>query len=104
VNSIQRSARATRGGPGRFLALNAAMWVVMTIILIALPDQLERWMDISIGRAMAWAVAGALWVVVVERQWQSRMGALARFPLQVVLWASSALAAMWISDQFRLSG
>ena len=74
----------------------------MTTILLVLPDQLERWMDLSIGRAIAWAVAGAVWVVAIERQWQVRMGVLARIPLQVVLWVSSALVAMWLSDLFRL--
>ena len=85
-----------------FVLLNLVMWVLMTAILIALPDQLDRWMDLSVARAIGWAVAGALWVVAIERQWQARMGALARFPLQVLLWASAALVAMWISDQFRL--
>lgn len=85
-----------------FIGLNVLLWFVMTAILLVLPDQLVRWMDISVGRAIAWAVAGAVWVVAIERQWQTRMGALARFPLQVLLWASSALVAMWLSDQFRL--
>lgn len=74
----------------------------MTAILVVLPDQLVRWMDISVGRAIAWAVAGGVWVVAIERQWQARFHALARFPLQVLLWASAALVAMWLSDQFRL--
>jgi len=82
--------------------LNLVMWVVMTTILLVLPDQLERWMDIIVGRAVAWAVAGSVWVVAIERQWQARMGALARFPLQVLLWVSSALVAVWLSEQFRL--
>jgi hypothetical protein len=82
--------------------LNLVMWVVMTAILLVLPDQLERWMDITVGRAVAWAVAGSVWVVAIERQWQARMGALARFPLQVLLWVSSALVAVWLSEQFRL--
>jgi hypothetical protein len=86
----------------QFVLLNAVMWVVMTTILLVLPDQLDRWMDLSVARAIGWAVAGALWVVAIERQWQARMGALARFPLQVLLWASAALVAMWLSDQFRL--
>ena len=78
------------------------MWLVMTGILVVLPDAMDRWMDLSIARAIAWAFAGALWVVAIERQWQARMGALARFPFQVALWVSSALAAMWLSDQFRI--
>lgn len=86
----------------QFVGLNLFMWVVMTAILLVLPDQLVRWMDISVGRAVAWAVAGAVWVVAIERHWQARLGALARFPLQVLLWVSSALVAMWLSDQFRL--
>jgi hypothetical protein len=86
----------------QFVGLNLFMWVVMTAILLVLPDQLVRWIDISVGRAVAWAVAGAVWVVSIERHWQARLGALARFPLQVLLWVSSALVAMWLSDQFRL--
>ena len=86
---------------GRFVGLNVVLWLVMTAILVVLPDQLDRWLDLSVARALAWAVAGAVWVVSIEREWQARMGALARFPLQVVLWASAAVAAMWISDQFR---
>ena len=84
------------------MLLNVVMWLVMTVILIVLPDQLDRWLDLGVARAIGWAVAGALWVVAIERQWQARMGALARFPLQVLLWASSALVAMWLSDLFRL--
>lgn len=84
------------------MLLNIVMWVLMTLILLVLPDQLDRWLDLGVARAIGWAVAGALWVVAIERQWQARMGALARFPLQVLLWVSSALVAMWLSDQFRL--
>lgn len=96
------SARHHRVGLWPFIGLNLLLWMVMTLILLVLPDQLDRWMDLTVARAIAWAVAGAVWVISIERQWQSRMGALARFPLQVSLWASSALVAMWLSDQFRL--
>lgn len=101
--SKSRSPRSKvrRRGLVTFAALNVAMWLVMTAILLVLPDQLDHWMDLAVARAIAWAVAGAVWVVAIERQWQARMGALARFPLQVLLWASSALVAMWLSDQFR---
>ena len=84
------------------MGLNVVLWLVMTLILLVLPDQLDRWLDLSVARAIAWAVAGAVWVVSIERQWQARVGVLARFPLQVMLWSSSALVAMWLSDQFRL--
>ncbi len=84
-----------------FVGLNAVMWLTMTAILLVLPDQLDRWIDLSMARAIAWAVAGSVWVVAIERQWQARMGALARFPLQVLLWSTAAFAATWISDQFR---
>jgi hypothetical protein len=85
-----------------FIGLNVVMWLLMTAILVILPDALDRWIDIAIARAFAWAIAGSLWVVVIERQWRARMGALARFPLQVGLWVSAALAAIWLSDQFRM--
>ena len=98
---LKSPRRLSSGGWG-FIGLNIVLWLVMTTILLVLPDQLDRWMDLSVGRAIAWAVAGGVWVVAIERQWQARMGALARFPLQVFLWASSALVAMWLSDQFRL--
>lgn len=78
------------------------MWLVMTAILVILPDTLDTWVDITIARAIAWAVAGAVWVVAIERRWQARMGALARFPLQVALWVSAALVAMWLSDLYRI--
>jgi len=87
-----------------FIGLNVVMWVVMTVILVILPDALDGWVDIVIARAFAWAVAGGLWVVVIERQWRARMGALARFPLQVGLWVSAAMVATWISDLFRFGG
>jgi hypothetical protein len=87
---------------GRFLLANVGMWLVMTAILVLLPDQLDRWMDLAIARAVGWAVAGSVWVVTIERHWQARMGALARFPLQVLLWASAAIAATWFSDLFRV--
>ena len=96
---------STRRAPHRlwpFVGLNVVLWLVMTLILLVLPDQLDRWLDLSVARAIAWAVAGAVWVVSIERQWQARVGVLARFPLQVMLWSSSALTAMWLSDQFRL--
>jgi hypothetical protein len=86
----------------RFVATNVLVWLAMTIILIVLPDLIEPWVPLSFGRAIGWAVAGGVWVIVIEWEWQERMGALPRFFLQVVLWGSSALLAIWISDQFRV--
>ncbi len=77
------------------------MWVVMTVILIVVPDWLEYWVPLPVGRALGWAVAGAVWVVSVERQWQARTGPFVRFLAQVALWGSSALVATWISDLYR---
>jgi hypothetical protein len=85
----------------RFIATNLVVWLAMTVILIVVPDLLERWVPLSAARAVGWAVAGGVWVVVVEREWRLRVGALARFFGQVLLWLSSALVAIWISDQFR---
>lgn len=84
-----------------FIGMNVVMWLVMTAILVVLPDALDKLVDIAIARAIGWAVAGGVWMVAIERHWRARMGALARFPFQVVLWVSSALAATWFSDLFR---
>jgi hypothetical protein len=85
----------------RFVLVNLGVWLAMTLILIALPDLIERWLPLVLARAVSWPVAGAVWVVAIERQWQQRMGALPRFFFQVLLWGSSALLASWVSDQFR---
>lgn len=89
--------------PLRAFALKSALiWLVMVVILVLVPDALERWMSLQIGRVVGWAVACGVWVVVVERDWQERFGPLARFVLQLVLWVGAALLAIWISDQFRV--
>jgi hypothetical protein len=85
----------------RFVMLNVAVWLAMTIILIVVPDVLERWVPLAFGRALGWAVAGGVWIIVIERHWQARMGVAARFFGQVLLWGSAALTAIWISDSFR---
>jgi hypothetical protein len=92
-------------GPARplfpFVAANAVVWLTMTAILVVVPDALERWMPIEIARVVGWAVACSVWVIAIERQWQERIGPLARFGLQLGLWVAAALTATWISDQFR---
>lgn len=85
-----------------FVIANALVWLTMTAILVFVPDGLERWMSLEIARVIGWAVACSVWVVAIERQWQERVGPLARFGLQLVLWVSAAVVASWISDQFRV--
>jgi len=85
-----------------FLLLNTVVWLVMVVILVLVPDTLERWMPLEIARVLGWAVACGVWVVVVEREWQMRVGPFLRFFLQFVLWVSAAILASWISEQFRV--
>jgi hypothetical protein len=93
----ERSSRAV------FVVSNVVVWIVMTVILVVVPDQLSRWMSMEVARVIGWGVAGSVWVVAVERQWQARFGPVARFFLQLVLWVSAALVAIYISEQSRLS-
>jgi hypothetical protein len=94
---------AKRGLPfGRFALRSALVWLLMVAILVVLPDTLERWMSIEIGRVIGWAVACLVWVVVIEHEWKARFGPFTRFGLQLVIWVGAAVLAMWISDQFRM--
>jgi hypothetical protein len=86
----------------QFIAINVVVWVVMTVILVVVPDTLERWVPLTVSRVLGWAVACGVWVVSVESQWQRRLSAVPRFFVQVILWVGAALVAMWISDQFRV--
>ena len=85
-----------------FILANVVVWLMMTAILVVVPDTLERWMRLEIARVIGWAVACSVWVIAVERQWQERVGPLARFGLQLALWIAAALTAIWISEQFRI--
>lgn len=85
-----------------FLFMNAVVWVVMVVILVVVPDTLERWLSLEVSRVLGWAVACAVWVVSVEHQWKLRVGAFPRFLLQLMLWVSAALVAGWISALFRV--
>jgi len=84
-----------------FVLANVVVWLLMTVILVLVPDTLERWVGLEVARVVGWAVAGSLWVVTIERQWQARVGPLWRFVLQLLLWISAALVAIWISDMAR---
>ncbi len=84
-----------------FLSATLGVWLLMTAILVVVPDQLDRWLPLEISRIAAWGVAGGLWIVTVDRQWQQRVGGATRALLQLVLWVGAALAAMWVSGLFR---
>ena len=84
-----------------FVFINAVVWVVMTVILVVVPDALERWLSFELSRVVGWAVAGTVWVVAVERHWQERAGPLMRFFPQLILWVSAALVSGWISGLAR---
>jgi hypothetical protein len=91
-----------RSGPlWPFIAKNAVVWVAMTLILVVVPDTLERWIPLPIARTIGWVVACGLWVIVVESEWKARYGPVTRIAVQFVLWISAALVAIWISDAFR---
>jgi hypothetical protein len=84
-----------------FVVANVLVWVLMTAILVVVPDFLEGWVGLEISRVLGWAVACGVWVVVVESQWKARFGPLTRFAVQLVLWVGAALVAIWISDHAR---
>lgn len=86
----------------RFLAVNVCVWLAMVAILVVVPDWLDRWLAIELSRGIAWAVACAVWVVVIEAEWKARFGVFSRSVLQLVLWVAAALVAIWISDQVNL--
>lgn len=86
----------------RFVLRNVLVWLLMVTILVVVPDQLEHWMPFEITRVIGWAVAVGVWVIVVEQEWRARVGPIARFGFQLVLWVSAALLASWLSAQFRV--
>ena len=93
---------ARRQSLARFLLLNLVVWILMTVILVVVPDTLERWISLEIARGIGWAFGYGVWVFAVEQDWRERMGPFARFFLQLILWVSSALIAIWISDAARI--
>jgi hypothetical protein len=84
-----------------FAAANVLLWLLMTAILIIVPDALERWMSIEIARVIGWAVASGLWVVVLQPAWRSRVGPFTLFVLQVAIWVSAAIVAISLSEMAR---
>jgi len=87
---------------GRFAAVSFLLWLVMIVVLVVVPDWLERWLPIEIARALGWAVAGGLWMVSIEHHWKARYGPFVRFIVQLCLWVSAAIIATWISEQARV--
>ena len=81
---------------------SVGVWLVMVVVLVVVPDTLERWMPLNIARVCGWVLASGIWVAVLERDWQARFSPILRFALQIVAWLGAALLAMWISDQFRV--
>jgi hypothetical protein len=91
-----------RGAAVTFVVVNVLMWVVMTAILVLVPDALERWLSLEVARVVGWAVASGLWVIALQQQWRSRVGPFMLFVLQVLIWVSAAVIAIWISDTVRM--
>jgi len=84
-----------------FVLANVLVWLAMTVILVLVPDALDGWLGLEIARVVGWAVAGSVWVVTLEKPWQARVGVAWRFVLQLLLWISAALVAIWISEMTR---
>jgi hypothetical protein len=86
----------------RFRIWSIGVWLLMVAVLVLVPDTLERWMPLNIARVCGWVLASGLWVAILERDWQDRFKPLPRFLLQITIWLAAALAATWISEQFRV--
>jgi hypothetical protein len=84
-----------------FVLANVLVWLAMTVILVLVPDALDGWLGLEIARVVGWAVAGSVWVVTLEKPWQAQVGVAWRFVLQLLLWISAALVAIWISEMTR---
>ena len=89
--------RSTRS----FVVQNVVVWLVMTAILVVVPDTLEPFTSLQVSRIIGWAVGYGVWVVAVEQAWRERFGPFARFFLQLALWISAAFVAMWVSEHAR---
>ena len=85
-----------------FVVLNLVVWLLMTAILVVVPDRLEPAMGLALARVIGWVVACGVWVIVVEHQWRARFGVLVRFAGQLVLWVTAVVLASWISEQARV--
>ena len=102
-SEVEGTRAAGRTGKTRrlssFVLKNLIVWVLMVVVLVLVPDTLEPWLGIEIARVIGWGVAFPVWMIVVERDWQTRFGPMTRVALQVPLWIAAALLAIWISEQ-----
>jgi len=92
-----------RPNDGKLAVKSALVWVVMVVVLILVPDALERWMPLDIARVCGWVLASGVWVALVEREWRERFGPISRFVFQLLVWLSAAILATTISDNFKVS-
>jgi hypothetical protein len=49
-------------GKSSFLLKNTIAWLLMVVVLVVVPDTLEPWLRLEIGRAVGWAVAFPVWI------------------------------------------
>ena len=91
-----------RRASSAFVAKSVAVWFVMVLILILVPDALEHVVSLQIARICGWVLASGLWVAILEREWQSRFGPVKGLLLQMCVWLAAALLAAWVSDVFRV--
>jgi undecaprenyl pyrophosphate phosphatase UppP len=87
-----------------FALANVGVWIVMMVVLVLVPDTLERWLPLEVSRVLGWVMATGLWMILVEREWQRRVRPLPRYAMQVLLWMSAAFVALWISEHARVGG
>jgi hypothetical protein len=85
--------------PIGFLLGNVVVWLLMTVLLVVVPDVLEERVGTEVARVIGWAVACTVWVVAIEAQWKVRVGPVNRVVLQFLLWVSAALTAIWVTEQ-----
>ena len=77
-SEVEGTRAAGRTGKTRrlssFVLKNLIVWVLMVVVLVLVPDTLEPWLGIEIARVIGWGVAFPVWMIVVERDWQTRFG------------------------------
>ncbi len=81
--------------------LIAAAWGVMTVGLAILPGILGNLFDEPWSVVISWAIVSMVWVPV-EVVLRGRVGALARFAINVPLWVAAALCAFWLRQSLGL--